>query len=99
MTNAYIYTKSTQEKILHYAKVVAEILDQKDIHLPDSAELYLSPREDDENYENDGCDYYIADHASHTISWLEPVETEDIGIAHSVSESNLRASEMSYRRN
>ncbi|KAI0738986.1 hypothetical protein C8Q80DRAFT_1203169 [Daedaleopsis nitida] len=88
VTDAYMYNPSVRAKIMHFAAVVAKILEEQSIHLPDSAELYLSPEED----EADGCGYYIADHASHTISWLEPVDSESMGIPNSVSESNLRFS-------
>ncbi|KAI0356092.1 hypothetical protein OH77DRAFT_1424414 [Trametes cingulata] len=85
VTDGYMYSTAVQEKVMRFAGAVAKVLEMKQISLPDSTEVYLSPSEDEEE-----CYYYIADHASHALSWLEEVDLDQLGIPDVVSESHLR---------
>lgn len=85
VTDVYIYSTITQEKVLHFAAVVAKMVDAKQISLPDSAEVYLSPSES-----GDECGYYVADHATHILFWFEEVDLDQLCISDVVSEEHLR---------
>ncbi|OJT02357.1 hypothetical protein TRAPUB_7140 [Trametes pubescens] len=85
VTDAYIYSSITQEKVLHFAAAVVKMIDAKQISLPDSAEVYLSPSESE-----DECGYYVADHATHILFWLEEVDLDQLSIPDVVSEEHLR---------
>ncbi|KAK7676781.1 hypothetical protein QCA50_020249 [Cerrena zonata] len=74
-----------QERVLSWSSKIVEILKERAIVLPPSAEIYLNTSEDGET-----CWYYIADHDSKVISWIEPVSTADIGLRPSVSDEHIR---------
>lgn len=86
VTGAYIYDSAVQEQVLQWVKVVDELLSSKEIKNADSMELYLEPDE-----ENDCCRYYLVDHASRVLFWLETVETEQLGMLPTVSGDHLRS--------
>ncbi|KAH9855347.1 hypothetical protein C2E23DRAFT_815397 [Lenzites betulinus] len=85
VTDAYLYSAVIQERILHYAAVVTKVIDAKQITLPDTAEIYLSPSQS-----GDECSYYVADHAAHILFWFEEVDLDQLLIPDLVSESHLR---------
>ncbi|KAI0763103.1 hypothetical protein BD413DRAFT_215476 [Trametes elegans] len=87
LTDVDMYSAAKQEKVIRYAGVVRKVIEDKQIKFPDSAEVFLAPSE-----EEDVCHYYIADHASHTLSWLEAVDLDQLYIPDVVSESQLRFS-------
>ncbi|KAI0676467.1 hypothetical protein C8Q78DRAFT_961205 [Trametes maxima] len=86
VTDAYIYSSDVQQRILHFASLLQEVCEAAQITLPQSAEVYLCPSSEAE----DECWYYIADHASHTVSWLEEVDLDELRIQDVMSESHLR---------
>ncbi|KAI0720668.1 hypothetical protein C8T65DRAFT_826145 [Cerioporus squamosus] len=85
VTDAYVYTPSVQAKIAKFVALVKKTLVEESISWPDSAELYLRPDEDE-----DTCGYFLLDHASQVVFWLEDVNTSDLGIMETVSDSHLR---------
>ncbi|KAI8976713.1 hypothetical protein BD414DRAFT_467126 [Trametes punicea] len=84
ITDAYMHSRATQERVVRFSNRVRKILDGMHISLPASVEIYLTP------YNEDQCGYYLADHASHTIAWLEVVDLDQLGIPDVVSDSHLR---------
>ncbi|KAI0366832.1 hypothetical protein BV20DRAFT_1123971 [Pilatotrama ljubarskyi] len=85
VTDAYMYSTAVQDKVMRFAGAVAKVMEMKHITLSPSAEVYLSPSDDQEE-----CYYYIADHSSRALSWLEEVDLDQLCIPDVVSESHLR---------
>ena len=79
-----MYDEKVQEQVLSWASVIVGVLREKRISLPPTAEIYINISEDQET-----CFYYIADHATKTIAWLEAVSTEDICVRPAVSDEHL----------
>jgi hypothetical protein len=72
------------ETILGFAKQIEELILERNIVLGDSAELFLQIDDDDPQ----SCGYYLVDHTSRTIFWLEDVSMEDLGIPPVISASH-----------
>lgn len=87
ITEQSIHNEKLQERILAWATRVEETLKEKELVLPGSVEIYLDPSEDGET-----CWYYLADHESKAISWLEPVSSEVVGLRPAVSEEHAGTS-------
>ncbi|KAJ7266920.1 hypothetical protein B0H12DRAFT_1098818 [Mycena haematopus] len=75
VTEAYLYQPETLNKI---EKLIA------DQNFPVSVELELFLKIEDEN-----CAYYLVDHSTHAESWLENIDTDDLGLPPAVSVSQL----------
>ena len=84
VTDAYMYSESIKEKVLHFVAIVCKTMEEKNVTVPDSAELYLNPSET-----KDSCEYYFVDHASHAVFWLEDVDVYEMDMWQVVSESHL----------
>ncbi|KAI0823002.1 hypothetical protein BC628DRAFT_1421386 [Trametes gibbosa] len=85
VTDAYLYQPQVQERMLLFAAEVAKVMDAKQIILPDTAEVYLYPSNTEEV-----CHYFVADHATRTLSWFEEVDLDELCIPDVVSDSHLR---------
>lgn len=79
-----MYGPEVQEQVLSWASTIVEILKEKETTLPLSAEIFINISEDGET-----CFYYIADHATKTIAWLESVSSDDISVRPAVSDEHL----------
>ena len=84
ITEESMYDPVVQGQVLSWASLIGVIIQEKGISLPSTAEIYIALGEDQET-----CFYYIADHATKTIAWLEPVSTEDICVPLAVSDEHL----------
>ena len=79
-----MYDKAAQEEFLSWVATIQNILKMQDISLPGSTEIYLDPEDEEEK-----CSYYIVDHTLKSLSWLDSVDTDDIGLRPAVSEEHL----------
>ncbi|EGN92905.1 hypothetical protein SERLA73DRAFT_156742 [Serpula lacrymans var. lacrymans S7.3] len=66
-------------------KWIEDTLWQRNIELPDSAELFLQLEDTQEN----SCSYYFVDHASRTEFWIDKMDTESLDMDPVVSASHL----------
>ncbi|KAH9947504.1 hypothetical protein B0H21DRAFT_738308 [Amylocystis lapponica] len=85
VTEAYMYSRAVQEKIVHWTGVINELLFERHISLPDTAELFVELDDATES-----CLYYFVDHAAQTEFWLEELSTEFLDLPPAISESHLR---------
>ncbi|KAJ4490175.1 hypothetical protein J3R30DRAFT_3360969 [Lentinula aciculospora] len=81
-TDAYLYATEILDKVLLWVKIIEDLLEEKNIPLSDSVELYIL-------LEDAGCAYYLVDHASRSQFWLEAIPSEDLGIPNVDSPSHL----------
>ena len=84
ITDAHMYRQSVCERVVHFATVVAMIIQAKGYAFPETIEVYLGPDESGRT-----CSYYFADHVAHSLFWLEPVESYELGIQCHFSMANL----------
>ena len=84
VTDAYLYTRESQDRVVRFAKSARKAIEALQIAIPATAEIYLLPYDDEE------CGYYIVDHATHIVSWLEVVDLDQLCIPDVVSDSHLR---------
>uniref|UniRef100_A0A0W0FRH9 WW domain-containing protein n=1 Tax=Moniliophthora roreri TaxID=221103 RepID=A0A0W0FRH9_MONRR len=83
VTESYLYDPQTLTKALHWSKHIESILEDKQIPLSQHIELFIY-------IEDDGCSYYLVDHAAHTEFWLEELDTSELGLSDVDSDSHLR---------
>lgn len=81
-----MYDAKTQERVLLWQSVFLEVLKEKQVTLAYTVEVYLNPSEDGET-----CLYYLVNHETKVLSWLEPVATGDIGLKPAVSDDHSSA--------
>ncbi|KAI0327219.1 hypothetical protein GY45DRAFT_1327922 [Cubamyces sp. BRFM 1775] len=84
VTDAYLYTRESQDRVVRFTKTARKAIEALQVTIPATAEIYLLP------YDDEDCGYYIVDHATHTVSWLEAVDLDQLGIPDVVSDSHLR---------
>ncbi|KAH9899333.1 hypothetical protein C8Q73DRAFT_743322 [Cubamyces lactineus] len=84
VTDAYLYMRENQDRVVRFATATRKAIEVLQIAIPATAEIYLLPYDDDE------CGYYIVDHATHAVSWLEAVDLDQLCIPDVVSDSHLR---------
>ncbi|KAL7277323.1 hypothetical protein ACG7TL_009180 [Trametes sanguinea] len=84
VTDAYMHNPKTLERVMRFSVTLLKVLDAAQVILPTTIEVYLLP------YSEEECGYYLTDHASHTVSWLEEVDLDQLAIADVVSDSHLR---------
>lgn len=74
-----------QAQIDAWAELIEDILDNREIDLSDSMELYLEL-----DHSTAKCLYYFVDHSTHTLFWLQELSTDHLWMKPVVSESHLR---------
>lgn len=84
VTDAYLYMRENQDRVVRFATATRKAIEALQIAIPATAEIYLLPYDDEE------CGYYIVDHATHAVSWLEAVDLDQLCIPDVVSDSHLR---------
>ncbi|KAG6811848.1 hypothetical protein H0H92_005581 [Tricholoma furcatifolium] len=82
VTEAYIYDAKVTEKVEYWVKVVNETLLERQIVLSDDVELFIRVIDND-------CSFYLVDHRSHSIFWLDTLDADEIGIMPVASTSHL----------
>ncbi|KIK68523.1 hypothetical protein GYMLUDRAFT_92048 [Collybiopsis luxurians FD-317 M1] len=81
-TDAYLYSSEILVKVLFWAKKLEAMLEEKQIPLSETMELYIM-------IEGNDCAYYFIDHVSKSSFWLESIQSEELGIPHVDSPSHL----------
>jgi len=87
VTEASINRREVWDKLSEWISGIEGALRCKGITPTDSMELFLQPNE----YE-DTCGYYLANHATRTLFWLDQVSSELIGYDGNTSFSHLKLS-------
>lgn len=68
--------------MLYWAKTIEALLEEKNIPLSNTIELFILIEDAD-------CAYYLIDHSSRSQFWLEPLRTDELGIPDADSPSHL----------
>ncbi|KAK0449709.1 uncharacterized protein EV420DRAFT_1750506 [Desarmillaria tabescens] len=83
VTEAYLFHAETMAKVTFWVKRIESLLDEKNIKVSSSMELFIKIEEDD-------CAYYFVDHATRIEFWLDATETDALGLPDVASPSHLR---------
>jgi hypothetical protein len=67
-----------------WAELIRNLAWDTDLRLHDRVELFLEP-----SLDNESCRYYLIDHDTRGVFWLDSYETEQLGLPSSVSEQHL----------
>ena len=87
VTDVYMGNQTARSRIIRFTATVSKELQARNIVLPESSELFLSPSDDDEN----SCKYYFVDHEARTVWWLNDHDSDELLPEPVVSQSHLRA--------
>ncbi|EMD35463.1 hypothetical protein CERSUDRAFT_116212 [Gelatoporia subvermispora B] len=85
VTEADLTRPSVQKELEYWIQVVNTRLLENKISLPEGCELFLDLDED-----SDSCFYYLANHVTRVLFWLEESSTDVLDLMPSVSPSHLR---------
>ncbi|KAJ7032360.1 hypothetical protein C8F04DRAFT_657661 [Mycena alexandri] len=83
VTDAYLYSATTAETVCRWVEAVEALLSTAGVVVGTTFELFLQPEEN-------GCAYYLVDHATCTQFWLEKYNTENLGLQCFTSASQLK---------
>ncbi|KAJ7706611.1 hypothetical protein B0H16DRAFT_1634781 [Mycena metata] len=83
VTDAYLYSATTAEIVCRWVEVVEGLLSTAGVVVGTTFELFLQPEEN-------GCAYYLIDHATCAQFWLQKYNTEDLGLQNFGSASLLK---------
>ncbi|KAJ3491301.1 hypothetical protein NLI96_g803 [Meripilus lineatus] len=83
VTDACLHSPKIQSQIQGAVTAFDRLVSDAKVTLTESTEVFLELEDDD-------CLYYIADHASRTVFWVHPTNTEDLSLRAVVSDSHLR---------
>lgn len=86
VTEGYLHDPEVPERISHWTSEVLKSIDGLGIALTGSIELYLE-LDDDDKY---SCLYYLINHSTQSIFWLESMPTTLLDISPIVSTSHLK---------
>ena len=87
VTRSDIYSAEAHEEVEAWAEIVMKAAVEENITFTSSMEVYLEVLKYDDF---DCCKYYIADHTTCTIFWLEEVNSSAIGVIQTVSGDHIR---------
>jgi hypothetical protein len=82
VTEAYLYRPETLDRVTRWIKKIEDMVADKDFPVSDQLELFIKIEDED-------CAYYFVDHATHAESWMEEIDTDDLGLPPVVSVSQL----------
>ncbi|KAG6826706.1 hypothetical protein H0H87_006609 [Tephrocybe sp. NHM501043] len=83
VTEANINDPKVLEKVEYWVQVVEKLLPQKGLTPTENVELLIK-------IDGNDCSHYFIDHQSQTIFWMEPLETDEMGIEPVASPAHLR---------
>ncbi|KAG6855757.1 hypothetical protein H0H87_011249 [Tephrocybe sp. NHM501043] len=83
VTEANINDPKVLAKVEYWVQVVEKLLPQKGLALTENVELLIQ-------IDGNDCFHYFIDHQSQTIFWMEPLETDEMGIEPVASPAHLR---------
>ncbi|KAJ7741399.1 hypothetical protein DFH07DRAFT_56083 [Mycena maculata] len=82
VTEAYLYRPETLDKVTRWIEKIEQIVTEKSFPISEQVELFIKIEDED-------CAYYFVDHATRAQSWLEEIDTYDLGLPPVVSLSQL----------
>ncbi|KAJ7359201.1 hypothetical protein DFH08DRAFT_845389 [Mycena albidolilacea] len=82
VTEAYLYRPETLDKATRWIKRIEDLIAEKEFPASHHLELFIKLEDED-------CAYYLIDHVTHAASWLETIDTDDLGLPPVVSLSQL----------
>ncbi|CAK5274682.1 unnamed protein product [Mycena citricolor] len=82
VTEAHLYDQDNMARVLGWVERIERLAAQRAFPISDANELFIK-------LEGDDCEYYLVDHATRALAWLEDVQTEDLGLPPVVSTSQL----------
>jgi hypothetical protein len=74
------------ESVTRCVTAVETEVQKQNLILPETVELYVQPDFSGDNV----CWYYLVDHATQVAFWLEELDTEELGLQESGSESHMK---------
>nr|GAT59184.1 predicted protein [Mycena chlorophos] len=83
VTEAYMYRKDVLDSVLSWVKKIEDVASQNGFPVSQHVELFLKLEDDDD------CAYYFVDHSTRAQTWMEDIDTEDLGLPAVVSMSQL----------
>ncbi|KAI0296416.1 hypothetical protein BC826DRAFT_968067 [Russula brevipes] len=87
VTEAHVNDSGVARQIDRYVAVVRDLATKKNVHIPETSDLFLEIDRD-----SGSCYYWFADHANRTIFWLHPVDTIIVGLPNSCSKGHRQYS-------
>ncbi|KAJ6595727.1 hypothetical protein DFH09DRAFT_1135426 [Mycena vulgaris] len=82
VTEAYLYRPETLGKVTRWIKKIEDTVADKSFPISDQVELFIK-------IEGEDCAYYFVDHATRAQSWIEDIDTDELGLPPVVSLSQL----------
>jgi len=89
VTETNIYIEKANKRVSYWIKTLEDLVQSRGIELLVSVEVFLHVEANADEFDGD-CWYYLVDHASRSVFWLEELSTEDLGIPETASSSQLR---------
>ena len=86
VTDTNIRLQEKRDLVDEFILVLKGVLKEKDVKISETMDIMFQLEEDDE------FGYYIADHKSCTIKWLQDVASDEVGLGRPSSEVNLGTS-------
>ncbi|KAF7318902.1 hypothetical protein HMN09_00226000 [Mycena chlorophos] len=83
VTEAYMYRKDVLDSVLSWVKQIEDVAFKNGFPVSPHIELFLKLEDDDD------CAYYFVDHSTRAQTWMEDIDTEDLGLPAVVSVSQL----------
>ncbi|KAF7334018.1 hypothetical protein MVEN_02307000 [Mycena venus] len=82
VTEAYLYRPETLDQVTRWIKKIEDLMADKNFPVSGQLELFIKIEDED-------CAYYFVDHATRAESWLEDIDTDNLGLPPVVSLSQL----------
>ncbi|KAJ6473316.1 hypothetical protein DFH09DRAFT_1057753 [Mycena vulgaris] len=82
VTEAYLYRPQTLDKVTRWIKKIEDIVADKSFPISDQVELFIK-------IEGEDCAYYFVNHTTRAQSWMEDIDTDELGLPPVVSLSQL----------
>ncbi|KAJ7798955.1 hypothetical protein B0H14DRAFT_2904551 [Mycena olivaceomarginata] len=83
VTEAYLYRPETLDQVTRWIKKIEDLMANKNFPVSGQLELFIKIEDED-------CAYYFVDHATRAESWLEDIDTDNLGLPPVVSLSQLK---------
>ncbi|KAJ7591054.1 hypothetical protein C8J56DRAFT_1047282 [Mycena floridula] len=83
VTDAHMFDNVISSAVIYWTSVVEKLLLQQNMAISDQMELCLFIK-------NNDCTYYLADDASKSIFWVQPVSTQDLDLTGVICTSHLK---------
>lgn len=82
ITSAYLYSTEIITKVCYWVAFIEAMIVAKSMTVTESVELVLQ-------LDGDDCFYYLANHDTQSLFWIDNYDTEDLGLLPVASPSHL----------